>query len=50
VGLIEQVITPLLRQRNSEARERADEVQKELASLSVALHAALVRTGLRRMR
>lgn len=50
VGLIEQVITPLLRQRNSEAKERADEVQKELASLSVALHAALVRTGLRRMR
>jgi len=50
VGLIEQVITPLLRQRNPEARERADEVQKELAALSVTLHAALVRVGLRRSR
>lgn len=50
VGLIEQVITPLLRQRNPEARERAEEVQKELAALSVTLHAALVRIGLRRMR
>jgi DNA-binding transcriptional MerR regulator len=47
VGLIEQVITPLLRQRNPEARGRAAEVVRELAALSVRLHAALVRTGLR---
>ncbi|HLZ38212.1 MAG TPA: MerR family transcriptional regulator [Mycobacteriales bacterium] len=47
VGLIEQVITPLLRQRNPEARARAAEVVRELAALSVRLHAALVRAGLR---
>ena len=46
VGLIEQVITPLLRQRNPDARVRAAEVVRELAALSVRLHAALVRAGL----
>jgi DNA-binding transcriptional MerR regulator len=45
-GLVEQVITPLLRQRNPEARARAEEVSRELAALSVALHAALVRAAL----
>ena len=48
VGLVEQVITPLLRQKGSEAAARAEEVQNELASISVRLHAALVRTGLHR--
>lgn len=47
IGLIEQVITPLLRQRNPEARGRADEIVRELAALSVRLHAALVKAGLR---
>lgn len=46
VGLVEQVVTPLVRQRNPEARARADEVVRELASLSVRLHAALVKGGL----
>ncbi len=46
VGLIEQVITPLLRQKSSEAKARAEEVQNEIAALSVKLHAALVRSGL----
>ena len=46
VGLVEQVITPLLRQRNPEARARAQQVARELAALSVALHAALVRAAL----
>ena len=50
VGLVEQVITPLLRQKNSESKARAEEVQKELASLSVRLHAALVRSGLHRLK
>lgn len=50
VGLVEQVITPLLRQKNSESKARAEEVQRELASLSVRLHAALVRAGLHRSR
>jgi DNA-binding transcriptional MerR regulator len=46
VGLVEQVVTPLRRQRNPEARARADEVVRELAALSVRLHAALVKSGL----
>ncbi len=46
VGLVEQVVTPLVRQRNPEARARADEVARELAALSVKLHATLVRAGL----
>ena len=46
IGLVEQVVTPLVRQRNREARARADEVARELAALSVKLHATLVRAGL----
>jgi DNA-binding transcriptional MerR regulator len=47
IGLVEQVVSPLVRQRNPEARGRADEVARELASLSVRLHTTLVRSGLR---
>ncbi len=47
IGLVEQVVTPMVRQRNPEARARAEEVVRELAALSVRLHATLVRTGLR---
>jgi DNA-binding transcriptional MerR regulator len=47
VGLVEQVVTPLVRQRNPEARARAEEVARELAALSVRLHATLVKAGLR---
>lgn len=50
VGLVEQVITPILRQKSSDAKARADEVANELASLSIKLHAALVRAGLHRVR
>ena len=50
VGLVEQVITPLLRQKNPESKARAQEVSREIASLSVRLHAALVRSGLNRPR
>lgn len=46
IGLVEQVVTPLVRQRSPEARARADEVSRELAALSVKLHATLVRAGL----
>ena len=46
IGLVEQVVTPLVRQRNPEARARAEEVVRELAALSVKLHATLVRSGL----
>jgi DNA-binding transcriptional MerR regulator len=47
VGLVEQVVAPLVRQRNPEARGRAEEVARELAALSVKLHAMLVKSGLR---
>lgn len=50
IGLIEQVITPFTRQKSSDAKARAQEVQKEIASLSVRLHSALVRGGLNRPR
>ena len=46
IGLVEQVVTPLVRQRGPEARARAEEVARELAALSVKLHATLVRIGL----
>jgi DNA-binding transcriptional MerR regulator len=47
VGLFEQVVTPMMRQRNPEAKARAAETVRELAALSVRLHAALVQSGLR---
>lgn len=47
IGLFEQVVTPLVRQRNPEARARSEEVVRELAALSIKLHSALVRAGLR---
>ncbi|MBI3688143.1 MAG: MerR family transcriptional regulator [Actinobacteria bacterium] len=47
IGLFQQVILPLSRQRNPEAQARAEEAVRELAALSVRLHAALVRAGLR---
>jgi DNA-binding transcriptional MerR regulator len=48
IGLVEQVTTPLLRQKGSESKARAEEVERELASLSIRLHASLVRSGLHR--
>ena len=46
VGLFEQVVAPLERQRNPETRVRAADIRRELAALSVRLHATLVRMGL----
>lgn len=48
IGLIAQVVTPLMRQRTPASRGKADETVRELAALSVRLHATLVRSGLRR--
>jgi hypothetical protein len=48
--VIEQDITPLTRQKGADSKARAEEVQKEIASLSIRLHAALVRGGLHRLR
>ncbi|PRZ40810.1 MerR-like DNA binding protein [Antricoccus suffuscus] len=47
VGLFAQVVTPMMRHRTPEARGKAEETISELAALSVRLHAALVRSGLR---
>ena len=48
MGLIEQVIIPLLRQRNPESRQRAVEGADELAGLGQTMRAALLRASLRR--
>ncbi len=48
IGLVDQITTPLLRQKGSESMARAEEVERELASLSIRLHASLVRAGLHR--
>jgi transcriptional regulator with XRE-family HTH domain len=47
VGLLAQIVTPMRRQRAPDARARADEVVRELAVLSLQLHALLVKIGLR---
>ena len=47
VGLFGQVVEPIARQRGSAAKVRAEETVRELAALSVRLHAALVQIGLR---
>jgi DNA-binding transcriptional MerR regulator len=47
VGLLEQIVTPLQKQHDPDARARADEVVRELAALSVTLHTLLVKAGLR---
>jgi DNA-binding transcriptional MerR regulator len=47
IGLLAQIVTPMSRQRDPDARARADEVVRELAVLSVQLHALLVKIGLR---
>ena len=48
VGLVEQVVAPLARGRDTGARGRAEEAVSEIASLSVRLHATLVKIGLSR--
>ncbi len=49
VGLMEQVIAPVARGKDPAARGRAAETVADLATLSVRLHATLVKTGLRRL-
>lgn len=47
VGLIEQVLTPLVRQASREGRSRAETHAREYAALSVRLHVALLEAALR---
>ncbi|MFD9432189.1 MerR family transcriptional regulator [Streptomyces sp. NPDC060002] len=45
-GLVDQVVAPLKRHRNPQTRAHAQARTKELAGLTVRLHAALVQTAL----
>ncbi|PXY22381.1 MerR family transcriptional regulator [Prauserella muralis] len=47
VGLLEQIVSPVYRHRDAEARARGDELVRELAALSVTLHTLLVKAGIR---
>ncbi|MFI1098660.1 MerR family transcriptional regulator [Streptomyces sp. NPDC020917] len=46
-GLVEQVVAPLRLHRNPQTRTHAEITARELASLSVRLHAAMVQSALR---
>lgn len=46
-GLVDQVVAPLRRHRNPQTRAHAEARTKELATLTVRLHSALVQTALR---
>jgi DNA-binding transcriptional MerR regulator len=46
-GLVEQVVAPLRRHRNPQTRTHAEGTARELAALSVRLHAALLQSALR---
>jgi DNA-binding transcriptional MerR regulator len=46
-GLVEQLVAPVLRARSEEARTRATEKLRELATLSAQLHGALLEARLR---
>ncbi len=50
VGLIDQIVNPVSHGRDDNAAARAADTVAELGALSVRLHAALVKTGLRRPR
>ena len=50
VGLVEQVAAPLRRSREPGAEGRAEEAISHIATLSVRLHAVLVKIGLRSIR
>ncbi|MEE1781983.1 MerR family transcriptional regulator [Streptomyces sp. SP17BM10] len=47
VALVEQVVAPLRRHRNPQTRAHAEATARELATLAVRLHAAMVQAGLR---
>jgi DNA-binding transcriptional MerR regulator len=48
IGLIEQVVIPLLRQRNPESRQRAADGAEQLATLGQSMRSTLLRVSLRR--
>jgi DNA-binding transcriptional MerR regulator len=48
VGLVEQVVSPLRGGRGDVSRARADDAARQISSVALRLHAALVRAGLAR--
>lgn len=48
-GVYEQVVVPILRQRDPESRRRAADTLEELARLGEGLHAAMLRRALKRL-
>ncbi len=46
IGLVQQVITPMAKSKAPDGVQRAAETAREIAALSVALHASLVRSGI----
>ncbi len=46
-GLVEQTVAPILKRRAPGAIGEADEVARELSTLLLDLHEALLRTGVR---
>ncbi|HSE07985.1 MAG TPA: MerR family transcriptional regulator [Nocardioidaceae bacterium] len=50
VGLVEQVVSPMRRGRDTSAKARAEDTIAQMAALSVRLHATLVKSGLRSSR
>jgi DNA-binding transcriptional MerR regulator len=46
-GLLQQVVGPVARQRDPDAQARAEDLLREMAGLSMRLHALLIRVGLR---
>jgi DNA-binding transcriptional MerR regulator len=48
VGLVEQVVAPLRRQRNPQSRVHAERTARDLMALSLRLHAVLVKAALTR--
>ncbi|MDH6121096.1 MerR family transcriptional regulator [Kitasatospora sp. GAS206B] len=47
IALVDQVVAPLRRHRNPQTRAHAEATARELATLSVRLHATMVQAGLR---
>jgi DNA-binding transcriptional MerR regulator len=45
-ALIEQVVAPILRQRTQGARDRAGQTAREIAAITLQLHAALIQAAL----
>jgi DNA-binding transcriptional MerR regulator len=46
VSFIEQVVAPILRQRNPQARQEAGQTAREIAALTLRMHRALVEAAL----